>query len=91
MLRELSDQIQDHIPDSVIILGTPTFKGPVVIVKVTKNAIKKGYDARKIVKNISEIIDGRGGGKPEMAQVGGDDNSKLKNIEDIDFLLILKD
>jgi len=91
MLRELSDQIQDHIPDSVIILGTPTPKGPVVIVKVTKNAIKKGYDARKIVKNISEIIDGRGGGKPEMAQVGGDDNSKLKNIEDIDFLLILKD
>ena len=91
MLRELSDQIQDHIPDSVIILGTPTLKGPVVIVKVTKNAIKKGYDARKIVKNISEIIDGRGGGKPEMAQVGGDDNSKLKNIEDIDFLLILKD
>ncbi|MFL2767522.1 MAG: alanine--tRNA ligase [Dehalococcoidia bacterium] len=90
MLRELSDQIQDHIPDSVIILGTPTLKGPVVIVKVTKNAIKIGYDARKIVKNISEIIDGRGGGKPEMAQVGGDDNSKLKNIENIDFLLILE-
>ena len=90
MLRELSDQIQDHIPDSVIILGTPTLKGPVVIVKVTKNAIKIGYDARKIVKNISEIIDGRGGGKPEMAQVGGDDNSKLKKIENIDFLLILE-
>ena len=90
MLRELSDQIQDHIPDSVIILGTPTLKGPVVIVKVTENAIKIGYDARKIVKNISEIIDGRGGGKPEMAQVGGDDNSKLKNIENIDFLLILE-
>ena len=85
MLKELSDKIQDYIPNSLIILGTATIKGPVVIVKSTKKAIEAGYDAREIVKMISEIISGRGGGKPEMAQAGGDDNTKLINIENIDL------
>ena len=50
-----------------------------------------GYDAREIVKIISEIINGRGGGKPEMAQAGGDDNTKLINIENIDLTDLVKD
>ena len=91
MLKELSDKIQDYIPDSLIILGTPTTKGPVVIVKSTKKALMRGYDAREIVKMISEIINGRGGGKPEMAQAGGDDNTKLINIENIDLTDLVKD
>ena len=91
MLKELSDKIQDYIPDSLIILGTPTTKGPVVVVKSTKKALMRGYDAREIVKMKSEIINGRGGGKPEMAQAGGDDNTKLINIENIDLTDLVKD
>ena len=90
MLRQLSDNIQNHIENSIIILGSPSAKGPVVIVKVTKSAISKGYDARNIVKHISRKIGGRGGGKPEMAQAGGDDNNKINQIENFKSLLELE-
>ena len=75
MLRELSDDIQLILNDSIIILGSKSDKGPVIIVKLTKFAIEKGFDARDIVRNISKIIEGKGGGKPDMAQAGGNDKT----------------
>ena len=91
MLRELSDDIQSILIDSIIILGTRSDKGPVIIVKLTKIAIEKGYDARHIVRNISKIIEGKGGGKPDMAQAGGNDNKKLELLHDFKILLKTND
>ena len=87
MLRELSDDIQLILNDSIIILGAKSDKGPVIIVKLTKIAIEKGFDARDIVRNISKIIEGKGGGKPDMAQAGGNDNKKLDLLNDFEILL----
>lgn len=91
MLRELSDDIQSILIDSIIILAAKSDKGPVIIVKLTKNAIEKGYDARNIVRNISKIIEGKGGGKPDMAQAGGNDNKKLELLNDFNTLLKIND
>jgi len=91
MLRELSDDIQSILIDSIIILGTRSDKGPVIIVKLTKVAIEKGYDARNIVRNVSKIIEGKGGGKPDMAQAGGNDNKKLDLLDDFEILLKIND
>jgi alanyl-tRNA synthetase len=43
---------------------------------VTKD-LKDRYNAGEIVKNISRIAGGKGGGKPEMAQGGTKDIEKL--------------
>ena len=85
------NDIQSILIDSIIILAAKSDKGPVIIVKLTKNAIEKGYDARNIVRNISKIIEGKGGGKPDMAQAGGNDNKKLELLNDFNTLLKIND
>jgi len=44
---------------------------------VTDDLIKKGVKAGDIVKEIAPIVGGGGGGRPNMAQAGGKDASKL--------------
>lgn len=46
---------------------------------VPENAIKKGIKAGDIIKEISPCVDGKGGGRPNMAQGGGN------NIEGIEL------
>jgi alanyl-tRNA synthetase len=48
---------------------------------VTDDLVKKGLKAGDIVKQIAPLIDGGGGGRPQMAQAGG------KNPEKIDEAL----
>ena len=44
----------------------------------TENAVKKGAHAGNIVKVAAQITGGNGGGRPNMAQAGGKDSSKIE-------------
>jgi len=44
---------------------------------VTDDLIKKGLSAGDIIKEIAPIVDGGGGGRPQMAQAGGKDPAKI--------------
>ena len=44
---------------------------------VSKGALQKGIHAGKFIKEVSSLTGGGGGGKPNMAQAGGKDISKL--------------
>jgi alanyl-tRNA synthetase len=44
---------------------------------VTDDLIGKGLKAGDLVKNIAPIVDGGGGGKPQMAQAGGKNPAKI--------------
>jgi len=48
-----------------------------LIAGVTDDLIKKGIKAGDIVKEIAPIIDGGGGGRPQMAQAGGKNPEKI--------------
>ncbi len=48
------------------------------IVKANKKAVEKGIHSGKIAKELAGICAGGGGGRPEMAQAGGKDSSKLE-------------
>ena len=50
-----------------------------LVVMVTSDQVSKGFDAKEIIKTGSEIIGGGGGGKPEMAQAGGQHKEKLND------------
>ena len=49
-----------------------------LLVGVTKDLTSK-YHAGNIVKELAEIVGGRGGGKPDLAQAGGNNPDKLQD------------
>jgi alanyl-tRNA synthetase len=63
------------------VLGFDDDGNATLLAGVTDDLVKKGLKAGDIVKQIAPLIDGGGGGRPQMAQAGG------KNPEKIDEAL----
>ena len=62
----------------IIVLGTVAEEKPRILVVVDFSLVSLGYDAKKIAQDLAVIIKGGGGGRPEMAQAGGSDPTKLQ-------------
>ena len=77
-LRLLADNIRDRLKSGVIVVSSVIDSQAAIVCMVTKD-LKERYNAGEIVKNISRIAGGKGGGKPEMAQGGSKDIEKLDN------------
>ncbi|OGR26415.1 MAG: alanine--tRNA ligase [Desulfuromonadales bacterium GWD2_54_10] len=69
-LRDLSDSLKDRIGEGVIVLGAVIADKANLLVAVTKGMSAK-FKAGDIIKQLSPIVGGSGGGKPELAQAGG--------------------
>ncbi len=80
-LREIVDKAKDKLGSCVVILGTDNGKA-VFSVGVTKDLIGK-VRAGDLVKEISNIAGGNGGGRPDFAQAGGKDGFKV--LEAVEF------
>ena len=81
-LRELGDHLRNQIGSGIVVVGS-VFEGkPIVITMVTKDLVGKGIDAGEFVNAIGERMNGRGGGRPDVAQAGGSDGSLLTNALD---------
>ena len=70
-LRAIGDHLRDKISNGIIALGSNSDNRALLIVIVTNDLIKKGFNAVNLIKEASKLIDGGGGGKPELAQAGG--------------------
>jgi len=77
ILRELLDGIKSKIDSAVVILGSKSSSRANLICGVTKDLVKKGIDASRLIKKIAEIIGGSGGGRPDLAQAGGKEPDRL--------------
>ena len=75
-LREYGDTIKEQLKSGVIVLGSAVEGSAQIISMVTKDNAKR-FSAKKIIEAIAPIIEGRGGGKDEMAQAGGKNTAKL--------------
>lgn len=76
-LRGLTDLFRERYPNGVVILGSALDDKPVIICAVSDNLLSKGFHAGEIVKEAAQVVGGSGGGRPNMAQAGGKDPSKL--------------
>lgn len=77
ILRQLTDTFREKYKSGVIVLGTTIGDQPMLIAAVTDDLVQKGLSANDLVKNIAPVISGSGGGRPNMAQAGGKDPSRL--------------
>jgi alanyl-tRNA synthetase len=75
-MRELADKLRDQLKSGIVVLGGEKDGKATLLVAVTNDLVKK-YRAGDIVKELSKILGGRGGGKPDMAQAGGGDPAQL--------------
>ncbi len=72
---------RDQIGSGIIVLVS-TFEEKVsYFVALSKDVVEKGYKAGVIIKKINEVVDGRGGGKPDFAQGGCKVSDQLSKIE----------
>ena len=77
-LRNLGDGFKQKLASGVIVLASSD-NGKVSIVSMaTKEAIERGAHAGNIVREVAKICGGGGGGKPESAQAGAKDASKIE-------------
>ncbi|MDU1844087.1 MAG: alanine--tRNA ligase [Niallia nealsonii] len=81
-LRTMADELKQKIGSVVLVLGSVNEGKVNIIAAVTKDLMDKGYHAGKIVKEVASICGGGGGGRPDMAQAGGKDPSKLNDALD---------
>ena len=78
LLRSLALALRSEIgEESVVILGSKASGSAVVLAAVGAAAIANGAKAGELVSVASKILGGGGGGKPDLAQGGGSDVSKL--------------
>jgi alanyl-tRNA synthetase len=76
-LREMGDFLRDKLKSAVIVLGAVYEDRPSFLAIVTQDLVGKGYNAGNIIKQVAQVTGGGGGGKPNLAQAGGKDKSKL--------------
>ncbi len=79
-MRALAVNISKKIEPSVIVLGGEFNKKANVLALCSSDAIKAGHKAGDIVKQITQQLDGKGGGKPDFAMGGGKDVEKLESV-----------
>jgi len=76
-LRTLAEETLNRLQSGVVILGAVGGGKVSLAVKVSKDLVARGLHAGNIVKEAAKVVGGGGGGRPDFAQAGGKDPSKL--------------
>ncbi len=75
-LRQITDQIKTKLGTGIIVLATVK-KNNVLLVAGVTDDLTKQYKAGELVGYVAKLVDGKGGGRPAMAQGGGINVEKL--------------
>ena len=76
-LRSAGDEVRRRLDEAVIVLGAVANDRPLFIAMITPGLVARGLHAGQLIGGIARIAGGGGGGKPEMAQAGGRDATRL--------------
>ena len=76
-LRNTGDMLRNRLESGVVVLGTGYGDKVNFVVMATKDAVVRGIHAGNIIREVAKIAGGGGGGRPDMAQAGGKDASKI--------------
>ncbi len=90
-LRGMTDRFRQKFASGVVVVASAPEGKPAIIAAVTDDLVKRGVNAGEIVRAAAQVIGGSGGGRPNLAQAGGKDASKLHEaMEQVPLLVAAK-
>jgi alanyl-tRNA synthetase len=75
-LRSVVDTLRERMSSGVIVLGSSMDSKVTLVASVSKDLTKR-FPAGKLVQEVAPLVGGKGGGRPDLAQGGGTDASRL--------------
>ena len=69
-IRKMGDQLRDRYPNIVAVLAATAENKATMLAVCGKNAVARGVKAGDLIKSITKICEGTGGGKPDSAMGG---------------------
>lgn len=82
-LRTFSDQIKNSLPSYITVLCVKDNEKLQYLSSVSGDNVEKGISAGELVQAINQVTNGKGGGKPLMAQGGGNIPENMDSIRDV--------
>ena len=76
-LREMTDWFRNRLGSVIIVLGAVIDDKPSFVSAVTPDLVDRGLRAGDLIKRVSRVVGGGGGGRPTLAQAGGRDPNRL--------------
>lgn len=76
-LRLLADAFRQRYPSGVAAIGTSQHGKSTLVVAVSEDLTSRGLDAGKLAQAAAKILGGGGGGRPTLAQAGGNDPARM--------------
>jgi len=78
-LRGLSDSLRDRLGSGLVVIASENDGKVSLVVSVTKDLTGR-IQAGRVVKELAPIVGGGGGGRPDFAEAGGKDPSKIDEL-----------
>jgi alanyl-tRNA synthetase len=76
-LRDLSDRIRQQRKVGAVLLGTRADGRVQLVLNLDKGLVERGLDAVQLIREIAQVVNGGGGGRPDFAEAGGREPEKL--------------
>lgn len=76
-LRNMGDTFKDKLGEGVVVLASSQDEKVSLVAMATNDAVSAGIHCGNIIKTSAPVVQGGGGGRPNMAQAGGKDASKM--------------
>ncbi|HXS76104.1 MAG TPA: alanine--tRNA ligase [Terracidiphilus sp.] len=76
-LRTLVDNLKSKLGEGVVVLASSQPEGKVALIAGVTPSLIKRIQAGKLVGAVAKLVGGSGGGKPEIAEAGGKDQSQI--------------
>jgi alanyl-tRNA synthetase len=86
-LRNIADELKQKLGSGIVILGAPQDEKVALVVMVTGDLCKR-IQAGQVIRQIAPLVGGAGGGKPELAEAGGKDQTKLSDAIEQSFAIV---